>query len=213
MKSKKNVPAWVLFSMMLLMGTWVQAQEAKPGDKDKPDERWDVKKEYDENGNLYYYDSSYSRTWKPFDFPEFEAGPPFENLDSLFGDYFHFPDDPFGHLPLVFSPFGEFMDSLDLDFYLDSSIFETPHVFMPFPGLPDSARWDSCSPGLLLPDAYLPFHPRLFPDPHEFFKKQHEWMEKFFYEFTFPDDTVDHFHPRWQQLPLRQKKPPQGTEI
>jgi hypothetical protein len=213
MKSNRNLLAGLLFSMMLLMGAGIQAQEVKPGDQDKPDERWDVRKEYDENGNLYLYDSSYSRTWKNFDFPEFDAGPPFENLDSLFGDYFHFPDEPFGHPPLVFGPFGEFMDSLDLDFYLDSSIFQTPHVFMPFPGLPDTARGDSCTPGWRFPDALLPFDPGSFTDPHEFFRRHHEWMERFFDEFTIPDDTLDHFHPRWQQLPDRQKNPPQGTEI
>ena len=49
--------------------------------EDTPQE--DVKKEYDEHGNLIYYDSSYSRTWKHHDFPEFEDWQPFEKMDSL----------------------------------------------------------------------------------------------------------------------------------
>jgi hypothetical protein len=143
MKSKQYLLIVSLIACLTLAGASVHAQETKPGRKGEPDERWDVKKEYDVHGNLIYYDSSYSRTWKHHDFPGFEDWQPFENMDSLFGHFFHCPKDPFKHHPFAFGPFSEFMDSLDFDFHLDSSFFQSPHGFMPFKGFPDSAWMDS----------------------------------------------------------------------
>jgi hypothetical protein len=38
--------------------TMVQSQDKDHGCKADPDVKWEVRKEYDENGNLIYYDSS-----------------------------------------------------------------------------------------------------------------------------------------------------------
>jgi hypothetical protein len=84
---------------------------------------------------------------------------------------------------------------------------------MPYPGPSDSAWMDSSFPNFLFPDAYLRFHPRSLYDPHDFFERNHDWMERFFEEFTSPDDSMYHFHPKWQHLPQRQKKPAQDVEI
>jgi hypothetical protein len=65
-------------------------------------------------------------TWNHFDFPEPGGGYAFEDLDSFFGGFFHFPEGMFEHHPFTFGPFSEFMDSLNLDFYPDSSFFHSP---------------------------------------------------------------------------------------
>ena len=194
--------------MISLSCTLVQAQDPEPDHKPQPDVKWEVRKEYDEHGNLIYYDSSCSHTWKQHGFPEFEEGHLFEHLDSLFGHFFNFPEGPFEHHPFAFGPFVEFTDSLDLDFYLDSSFFNKPYGFNPFKDFSDSTWMDLFSPDSLFPDAFMPFD-----DPHEFFERHRERMERFREEFTFPFDSIHHFHPEWQQLPLHQKKPARGIEI
>ncbi len=50
-------------------------------------------------------------------------------------------------------------------------------------------------------------------DPSEFFEKQRERMERFHEKFTFPDDSLQHFYPKWQQLPRHQKKSAIEIEI
>ena len=50
--------------------TVVQSQDKDNGSKADPDVKWEVRKEYDENGNLIYYDSSCVHSWKHFDFPD-----------------------------------------------------------------------------------------------------------------------------------------------
>ena len=219
MKSISNLIPAALSVILILAAAGLQAQDVKPGDKDQPEEKWNVRKEYDEHGNLIYYDSSYSRTWKHFEFPEFESGHPFENLDSLFGDFFHFPDDPFGHPPFAFSPFHDFWDSLELDFQLDSSFFHRPHGFMPFEDFRDTAWMDSFFPDSLFPDAFMPFGnqfffpPRPFQGPEELFERHRKRMERLYQEFTFPDDSMFQFHPKWQQWPRKQKSSARGIEI
>ena len=194
--------------MISLSCALVQAQDPEPDHKPQPDVKWEVRKEYDEHGNLIYYDSSCSHTWKHFDFPGPGGEHAFKDLDSLFGDFPHFPEGMFEHHPFAFGPFSEFMDSLDLDFYLDSSIFYGSQRFKPFKNFPDSIWMDPFSPDSLFPDAYMPFD-----DPHEFFERHRERMERFRQEFTFPYDSIHHFYPEWQQLPQQQKKPARGIEI
>lgn len=81
-----------------------------------------LQKEYDEQGNLIYYDSSYIQAWKHFDF----------------------------------------MDSLDLDFHLDSSILQGSYELMPFEE----------------------FFPPSFHGPDVFFDRHKEWIVKFQEEFN-----------------------------
>jgi hypothetical protein len=93
----------------------VQSQDKDTGLKTNPDIKWEVRKEYDENGNLIYYDSSCVQSWKHFDFPGPGTGHAFDDFDSLFKlrpfafgpiwmDSF-FPDSLF---PNAFKPFEEF---------------------------------------------------------------------------------------------------------
>jgi hypothetical protein len=77
-----------------------QSQDTVPGQKTDPEVKWNVMKQYDEHGNLIYYDSSCVHTWNHFDFPGPEGGNSFRDLDSLFGDFFQFPD--------AFMPFEDF---------------------------------------------------------------------------------------------------------
>ena len=171
MRSLLIIGAAILITMPF---SRTQAQGPGPGHKAHPDARWEVRKEYDEQGNLIYYDSSNIKTWKHFDFLEPGGGHAFEDLDSLFGSFFHFPEGMFEHHPFAFGPFSEFMDSLDLDFYPDSSFFQGPDGF---------------------------------------FDRHKEWIESFREEFFFPYDSLNQFHPKWQQLPRQQKKPAMGIEI
>ncbi len=124
-----------------------QVQDPEPGYKGDPDVKWNVRKQYDEHGNLLYYDSSCVHTWNHFDFPGPGAINAFRDLDSLFGDFFHFPDGMFEDRTLAFGLFDDFTDSLDLDFSLDSSIFQRPHGFSHYWDFPDFFRMD----GLILP--------------------------------------------------------------
>ena len=137
-----------------------------------------------------------------------------KDLDSVFKSFFKCEDTLFQFHPFTFAPYRDFMDSLDLDFYLDSSLFLRPHGFRNFRYFPDTAWMDSFLPDSLFPDAYIPFFevPK-FHFPQDFFEKHHEWMERFFEGFTFPDDSLHRFHPKWQQLHRRQKKSAQGLEI
>ena len=157
----------IMITMPCTMG---QSQDSEPVRKADPNVKWDVRKQYDEHSNLIYYDSSCSRTWKRYGYPEFEEGHLFEHLDSSF--------------------------------------FNKPYGFNPFKVFSDSTWMDSFSPDSLFPDAYMPFD-----DAHEFFERHLERMERFREEFTFPDDSIHHFHPEWQQLPRQQKKPARVIEI
>ncbi len=205
MKSMRYLLVTSMITGMTLTGYGVQAQDTEPGRRGEPEEQWDVNKEYYEHGNLLYYDSSYTRTWKHFDFPEFGGIYPSDNLDSLFGQFFDFQLGPFEYHPFVFGPYGDFMDSLDLHFYFDSSFFHTPYGFKFFEDLADSSWMDSFFPGL--------FHDQPFGDPREWSERHREWMDKFREEFAFPHDSLHHFHPDWQHLPRNQKKSAREIEI
>ncbi len=54
---------------------------AQESDKDEPDVRIDVEKEYDEQGNIIGYDSTYTWSWHGKDFDEFH--------DSIFSHFKH----------------------------------------------------------------------------------------------------------------------------
>lgn len=98
----------------------IQSQDTGPRHKTDPDVRWNVRKQYDEHGNLIYYDSSCVHTWNYFDFPGPGGGNAFRDLDSLLGDLFQFPEGMF-----EYHPFRDFPDSA----WMDSSF---PDAMMPF---------------------------------------------------------------------------------
>ncbi len=78
----KNIVS--LFLMLALLSCNAQDKEKKNSDKDQnlstvqPKEKWDVKREYDEQGNLIRYDSVY--TWQ---YSTIEGDTIHENLDSI----------------------------------------------------------------------------------------------------------------------------------
>jgi len=184
MKTMRSLFITGAIIMITMLINEAQVQGQIPGHKSHPNAKWKVRKEYDEKGNLIYYDSSYIQAWKDFEFPGPVEGHAFEDIDSLFGDFFNSSEDLFEHHSFSFEPYGDFMDSLDLDFYLDSSIFQGPQGFIPFAEFPD-----------------------VFFDNHK------EWIERFRERFSFPEDSINQLHPKWQQLPNRQKKPARVIEI
>ena len=191
-------------------------QSPWPNRHAQPEEKWDVKKEFDEHGNLIYYDSSYSRTWKHFDFPGQGDWHTLEDLDSILGDFFRYPEGIFRNDPFSFSPFSHFMDSLNMDFYCDSSLFQRPFGLGSLRHFQDSAWMDRFFPDSMFQDAFVPleeFFPPSFHGPEGFFDKHQELREKFWQEFSFPGDTLHRFDPKWQQLPGQQKNRPGGIEI
>lgn len=130
-----------------------------------PDERITVNKEYDENGNLIGYDSTYIHTWSsdttvdfPFpdkDFFAFRGG--FPDLGKMMKQFF---DDS-----TFFMPFGGMDDSFFRNFHQP---FSDSMFVMPFPFFSDSARKD-------------PFSEDWFnPAPHGFSGKNPEKFRKQF---------------------------------
>ena len=224
MKKRRFLVLTGVIVLIAMPFTAVHSQDTVPGRKAVPDIKWDIRKEYDEHGNLIYSDSAYSWTWKHFDLPGPGGGYAFEDLDSLFIDFPHFPEGMFEHHPFAFGPFSEFRDSQDLDFYPDTLFFHGPQGYMPFWGNPDSSSMDPFFPESLFPDAHVPieefFPPDLFPfnpwsshGPDEFFDRHKELMERFRKDSFFPYDSLHIIHPQWQQLPRHQKKSAIETKI
>lgn len=77
-----------LFIMLALLSCNAQDKEKKQVEKDKkisssqPKEKWDVKKEYDEEGNLIRYDSVY--TWR---YSTIDGDTINQNLDSIMDNF------------------------------------------------------------------------------------------------------------------------------
>jgi hypothetical protein len=85
----------VLFSMILIPGQNLHGQDTK-GKKGQPDVRIDVKREYDENGNISSYDSSYSFSWSYDGSTDMDSL--LENLRKNYG-ISPFTEDEFFNMP------------------------------------------------------------------------------------------------------------------
>lgn len=78
----------ILFLMLSLLSCNGQEKEKKEANKDEktsksePEVKWDVKKEYDEEGNLIRYDSVY--TWK---YSTIKGDTIHQNLDSIMDNF------------------------------------------------------------------------------------------------------------------------------
>lgn len=190
----------------------------------QPEFRSDAHREFDEDGNMIYFDSCWS--WH-------HSGPS-STFDSLFHEFLE--NHPFA---FEFSP-GHFPDSsLDLSpfFGLPDSIWGHPHPFLvppsafdPFLNFSDSA-WRS-GHGYDLPRQYIdslfsrpypgPFYHGYDPDDlyedfpfrdfEKFFEEQMEFMKKYFREHPFPGDSIPYFSPRWQHLPNGPPDHPPGSQ-
>jgi len=121
---------------------------------DSPKARYDVHREYDENGNLIYYDSVYISSWDSDTalaevdslLDVWEYGTPNHSHPFHYG--FHFPGDPFGYLPELEFDFVipdwhnlqegfEYnysitpTDSVDSPLFPDDPVFQYRHVVPP----------------------------------------------------------------------------------
>ena len=114
------------------------AQKDPEKEERKPEIKWDVQKHYDENGNLFLFDSSYSWSWSN------------HNFDSILHSFMlpeDFPDSiftmPFGHssFPDVLFDLPDFKGFEDLLPFPDSGdmferfreMFERFYNMNPFP--------------------------------------------------------------------------------
>jgi hypothetical protein len=159
----------ILFMVVLLAGDMLFAQK-KPDSK-KPDEQIKVNKEYDENGNLIGYDSTYVRSWSSdttlnlADMDvlrrEMESMMKDGGFGSFFGDSTNFAHDPFRDLHKDF--FERF-----------------------YRGIPDSAfNWNDTT-NIQIPGMEFPFSD---------FDQMHEQMMKQFGQF-FQGDSINN---NWDQ--------------
>lgn len=163
----------VLFAMLFSV---MMAYSQEKTENKKPDEQTIVNKEYDEDGNLISFDSTYIHKWSSdttlnFNFPEdeFFAGGNFPDierlLDGILGDsafqHFNSPD------PSFFPPFDgeEFMRQFE-------------HSF------PDSAFFKNFE---FRTDSMDLHHKYILPDMKEFQKQ----MEEQFKHYDFPEPYID----------------------
>lgn len=87
-----NLPlAAILFSMIFILQPELHGQDGK-AKKGQPDVQIDVKREYDQNGNISRYDSSYSFSWSYDGLGDMDSL--FESLRNNFG-ISPFPDNDF----------------------------------------------------------------------------------------------------------------------
>jgi hypothetical protein len=199
--------------LLLAMAVMVYAQEGEEEKSNKPEILWNVQKEYDENGNIIRYDSSYSfyysspglsnnfpdsiRQYFDFSFPDFSGDDPF--MISPFDQFpFDEPLPPSGRFPhsdtesdSLFSeffhlhPFEHFFEDPFFDQFFNDEFFKE----------------DSIAFNLHADPFFSPF----IPDPRDMFRKQHELMEKFFEWHNVPPDSLDFDRQYWNAPPARKK--------
>ena len=198
--------------LLLAMTGMVYGQEGE--DKsNKPEIRWDVQKEYDENGNIIRYDSSYSWYYSTPGFSENLPDSFREFFDFSFPDFFEndsFPVSPFGQFPFdeSFPPSGrsphsdtesdslftEFLHMRPFDQFFKDPFFE--QFFNDEFFEEDSAFFNL--------HAY-PFFSPFITDPGDMFKKHNELMEKFLELQNIPPDSLDFDRQHWNAPPARKK--------
>jgi hypothetical protein len=109
MKKGYVIKIGILFSMFFIFKPNLQGQDGKAKNR-QPDVKIDVRREYDENGNVSRYDSSYSFSWS------YDNDSLFQYIDPGDSDYFfREPFDFFGN-PSFANPFN---DSLYDEFFND----------------------------------------------------------------------------------------------
>lgn len=94
--------AVILFSMVFLFHQNLHGQDGK-AKKGQPDVQIDVRREFDKNGNMSRYDSSYSFSWS-YDGSGIDMDSLFESLRNNF-DISPFPDDDFFNRPHEQNPY------------------------------------------------------------------------------------------------------------
>jgi len=173
----------------------VLAQENEDKSRNDPDVQIDVKKEYDEQGNVIGYDSTYSWYWHGQHFDDFH-------------------DSVFSHWRDCFNPHANYWNHLDssLHSYFDDEWFERFH-FDP-PQMPNFHHLDSPFHDSL----GISFHN--FKDMHRFFEEFdiEEYIpdEKYFKEFNQKHsefmERFDEYQKEHQQLIEKYFKQPYQKE-
>ncbi|KPK86495.1 MAG: hypothetical protein AMS27_04845 [Bacteroides sp. SM23_62_1] len=232
------------FSMVLLLVSIVIPIHlfGQENDQGRPEMRWDVNKEFDKNGNILRYDSSYIFHWK-------SPGADAFNHDSLFSAFPFFfrsnPDCSAQKYDSLFSDHpGLFPDPFDDEFFFDFSYKHHPFIFR-FPSFPDLDEPDPMNSPFFFSDSmfsmpfqdpflddlfirrffdwplndsihswhYMPFPFYLsFPDFDEFFKESNKLIEKYFNEHLFYLDTIPSA-PNQYTPPGTRKKPYKEIDI
>ncbi len=176
---------WIISSLVLALFCtgFIYAQEV-PDSQPQPEIQWDVNKEYDEEGNIIRFDSTYSLKWS---FPGFDEA----LMDSL-GHRFpmHFPwewdEGFFGSIP-----FGEHIFP---DPFIDDPFFKDffPEEFFKY----DSSAYRHFA---------FPHLDHLFPGMDDMMKRQMEIMEEFLQQYDFPADSIEFENQDWYVPPGRKK--------
>lgn len=232
------------FSQLLMISSMIIPLNlsGQGNEQGKPEIRWDVNREFDENGNILRYDSTYTYYWKSPGMDDF-------NYDSLF---FNFPSffwkGPYGNhfdFDSLFSEYHEFFpDPFDEGFFFDFPFGHDPYIFS-IPGFPDMDEFTPFNHPFFFSDSLLnmpfqdPFYngsyirryfdwpsndsihswhhaPLPFSDPfpgfEEFFNERNEMIEKYFNEHPFYMDTIPHTPNRYIP-PDTRKKPFKEIDI
>lgn len=197
--------------VLVVAGTAFAQEEQEKGTQ--PGIRWDVKKEYDEKGNIIRYDSSYSWSYST---PRLD-----QNLPDSLRDFFEFnfpeffeddsfPDNPFGQFPFdePLPRSGRIPHSEQETDSLFSELFHFPHVSPHFEDpffdqfFDDEFFGDDST--ILDLHAY-PFINSFGPDLEDLIKKHYELMEKLFNQHQVLPDSIDINRQHWNAPPPGKK--------
>ncbi|MEZ5197366.1 MAG: hypothetical protein R2764_13505 [Bacteroidales bacterium] len=92
--------------------------------QNKPEVKIDIKKEFDDMGNIIFFDSVYSWSWNGHDFPVGKLDSLFESLNHGlenfdFSNRFHFHDFPLDSVNISYFNFEDFQKRFDENFNVD----------------------------------------------------------------------------------------------
>jgi hypothetical protein len=188
-----------MFLILVLIPAYGSAQNDPEKQENQPEIKWDVQKHLDENGNLIWFDSTYSWSRSNHDFGNMDLDSifkkfhgEFKSIDSLFRI-------PFPSMPHTFSFPDEFPDSL----------FTMPFGPSPFP-----------EAFMMPPDVEGFNHLFSFPDPEvwyehqkELFEHYREMFEHFHFMDPFHEDSLQNLQYRQRYHQGDQKKSGREVEI
>jgi len=211
MKTLLSYRLYFAICFCLIIGLPVMAQVDDQDKKNEPTIKWEVKKEYDENGNLIRYDSVASTYWHYHSFGD-------HDFDSSFCEFFKsMPEDFDKNLFLWKDMPHAYPDFPDIHWFFNDSIKKGPHSSLPYiEPFPDDFYEHFYGPDRFLEDSLFSeffHHPYSFqpmPDLEEIFKRQEEIFNQFFHHYHLPGDSLFHKHPQ-NYTPGMQKK--SGKEI
>ena len=166
--ARRDLLPRVSFISFFIILSPVLAQNEDELQDNKPKVEIDVKKQYDENGNITGYDSSYSWTWQGYQIHPGDLDSIFSRLNKNFDKFsFHFPPMPqffYYDYPLNDSLWMSFHNFDDLGELFNDLNFEG--------NLPDEDFYNKFS------DRHEDFQKRY----DEYLKEHQKLIEKYFHE-------------------------------